>query len=236
MKKSMLTLVGCALAAGTVMAAEVAGNNVAVVIQKEPVVSSNLYQFLIVPVRGFDITGNKGVQTLKLKEILPPAAYPAGTKVYKNGSADIYTVYNNEGAIDNIWVKVGTTTEADVSYSAKDILWMQAPGGTTSAIPDSVFCGEVSDTGVVVTPVAGQFVAFGNATSEAVAFSDITLEDGIPAAGDMIYLIQAGVDDYDILYHNGANWTKKPTAGINFTPVTDADKLPAGAAAYYYRK
>lgn len=244
MKKSMFALFGCALVAGSVMAAEVTGNNTAVVIQNTPVVSSNLYQFLIVPVKGFDITGNGTNAALSLDEILPPALYDDGTIVYQNGTTKIAEVKNDQ------WVWRNTDTPFEETYAANTILWMQSPVETViDDIPSTVFCGELVNDTVAVTPVPGQFVAFGNATSLAVTFgqpssTEVTLKaikvnnvGDLQGAqpGDMIYRLKSESGDYEIVRYNGTNWMKAPESGI--TPVNaDNDLLPAGAAAYYYRK
>ncbi len=235
MKKSMLTLVGCVLAAGSVMAAEVTGNNIAVVIQKDAVVSNNFYQFLIVPVKGFDITGNNNAQSLTLAEILPPAAYTTGTKVYEANvqSPTIYTVQ------DEVWMD-GTTPANDTPIGAGTILWMLTD---TTDVASTVFCGELVEDGNSVTPVAGEFVAFGNATSEAIPYANIGVGNGGAARGDQIYLLQEGSSDYLILRYNGTIWTKPNPEGGMYIPAyangdvnAEPDKLPAGAAGYYYRK
>jgi hypothetical protein len=236
MKKSMLALFGCALVAGSVMAAEVTGNNTAVVIKNTPVVSSNLYQFLIVPVKGFDIKGKGEGQSLSLDEILPPNLYDPDTIVYENGTANVMKV--NQA---NQWVKEDPTKEFDPIYGAGTILWLQSPATVTDTddIPPTVFCGELSTTAVTVTPITRQFVPFGNATSTAVKFKDITVGGGTPSDGDEIYRLKDESGDYDILRYNGTLkvWTKKPgpTEGI-FAVDASNDELPAGVAAYYYRR
>lgn len=225
----MLALFGCALVAGSVMAAEVAGNNTAVVIKNTPVVSSNLYQFLIVPVKGFDITGKGVGRNLSLDEILPPNLYAPNTIVYENETTNVMTV-QEDGQGVRTWVKA-SSEEFDPIYGAGTILWLQSPVNTNpNSILSTVFCGELSTTAVTVTPVQGQFVPFGNATSEAVKFSEI---NGV--AGDEIYRLKNGSGDYDILRYNGMIWTKKPVSGI-FAEDASNDELPAGAAAYYYRR
>lgn len=228
MKKSMLTLVGCALAAGTVMAAEVAGNNVAVVIQKDAVVSNNFYQFLVVPVKGFDITGEGTATTLTLEEIFPAAAYVTGTIVYKASDPDvIYTKQDSGWKYQN-----GLADASAAEFSANDIIWMLS---TSKNLDPTVFCGEQSQTEVSVTPKAGSFVAFGNATSAAVDFEDINA--GGFLAGDQIYLVQEGSSDYLRLVYNGSDWTKPPAGSGRYEAIVPGtDVFPAGGAAYYYRK
>ena len=77
MKRLLVAAFACLLGFGTAWAA-VEGNNTAVVVRKAPVVSKTDYQFIGLPVRGFDITGQGKSQTLPLADVLPPASYPAG--------------------------------------------------------------------------------------------------------------------------------------------------------------
>lgn len=72
MKRLLVAAFACLLGFGTAWAA-VEGNNTAVVIRKAPVVSKTGYQFLCVPVRGFDITGLGWVEGLPLNDVIPPA-------------------------------------------------------------------------------------------------------------------------------------------------------------------
>lgn len=78
MKRLLVAAFACLLGFGTAWAA-VEGNNTAVVVRKAPVVSKTGYQFIGLPVRGFDITGQGRSKTLPLADVLPPASYPVGT-------------------------------------------------------------------------------------------------------------------------------------------------------------
>jgi hypothetical protein len=228
MKKSMLALFSCALVAGSVMAAEVAGNNTAVVIQKTPVVSSNFYQFLIVPVKGFDITGNpQSNPTITLNELLPASLYDEGTLVYKaNSPTKQYKI------VDGVW----TWNHNDgATFSAKDVLWLKS---TKNPMPDTVFCGQLLEDNVNISMTdedVGTFIAFGNATSMAVPYSDIKVNGGVPANDDEIYVIQGGSSNYKILVYFGGKWWKPPAGTGSYVEVGADEELPAGAAAYYYR-
>lgn len=71
MKRLLVAALACLLGFGSAWAA-VEGNNTAVVIRKAPVVSKTGYQFLCVPVRGFDITGRGQVKGLPLNDVIPP--------------------------------------------------------------------------------------------------------------------------------------------------------------------
>lgn len=244
MKKSMLTLVGCALAASTVMAAEVVGNNTAVVIQKDAEVSSNYFQFLIVPVKGFDITGaGQGeAQPLLLSEVLPPSVYGTGTIVYKAASPEAIYIVQPDGWEYLNAVKVGEDTiiaagtDADnVSLNAQDILWMQTDGDPD--VPDTVFCGELTTNAVTVTPVSGQFVAFGNATSLAISVAAVNAGT-TPLHGDEIYLVKPGTYDYYRYFYNENKkcWTKPPVGSGSYVEIAETDVIAPGTAAYYYRR
>lgn len=225
MKKSMFALFGCALVAGSVMAAEVTGNNTAVVIQKEPVVSKNAYQFLVVPVKGFDITGNENSNvSIKLSELLPASLYNENTMVYK--ASDPQTQYKV--------VETGGTKawDVDAEFSASDVFWLKS---TTSPMPDTVFCGQLLADGVNVSLTETGFIPFGNATSEGIPYSAIKVNGADPEPNDEIYVIQSNSNDYKILVYFGGKWWKPPAGTGSYEEVDADEKLPAGAAAYYYR-
>lgn len=78
---------GLACAVGVCAFAAVEGNNTAVVVRKAPVVSDNGYQYLCVPVRGFDITGQGKTESVQLSDIIPAADYEPGTELIVEGNA-----------------------------------------------------------------------------------------------------------------------------------------------------
>lgn len=96
MKKTLALMAGCALCVSAAMAA-VQGNNTAVIVKKDVVETTTGYQFLCIPVRGFDITGKGAVKGLSLDELLPPST--EGFVVTQNGTKGTYIiVQGNEAA------------------------------------------------------------------------------------------------------------------------------------------
>ena len=147
MKRLLVAALACLLGFGTAWAA-VEGNNTAVVIRKAPVVSDNGYQFLCVPVRGFDITGRGQVEGLPLNDVIPPT-----TDGFTAGSVELVIEGNEggEGYADNgtyelatvgdttVWqIKSGTATailadDADlVANGARIWLKTSTPSGSSS--------------------------------------------------------------------------------------------------------
>lgn len=252
MKKSMLAFASCALVAGAVMAATVEGNNTAVVIQKEPVVSTTLYQFLIVPVKPFDITNSANASTaIPLNELLPPEGYVKGTVVYSATKTPRVTYkvvdLNDDGV--NEWTadEENPIGNDDKPFSTGDILWLQTAGGAPT--DPTVFCGELSADEVIVDDVNNTgMIPFGNATSEAISyyalkFASDTEEDYGPHKGDTIYVLEADTTEYTRYVYQTVGegtdlyWTKKDPNGSSWMVALNvSDVMPAGAAAYYKRK
>lgn len=87
MAMSKVLVAGLACAVGACALAAVEGNNTAVVVRKAPVVSDNDYQYLCVPVRGFDITGQGKTESVQLSDIIPAANYEPGTELIVEGNA-----------------------------------------------------------------------------------------------------------------------------------------------------
>lgn len=122
MKRLLVAAFACLLGFGTAWAA-VEGNNTAVVIRKAPVVSKTGYQFLCVPVRGFDITGQGQVKGLPLNDVIPPAT---------TGFAANTTKLLVEGnSTDDGYVRDGAYTLANVKGSLR---WVTQSGGDTTDI------------------------------------------------------------------------------------------------------
>ena len=104
MKRLLVAAFACLLGFGTAWAA-VEGNNTAVVIRKAPVVSKTGYQFLCVPVRGFDITGRGKAKGLPLNDVIPPT-----TKGFVANTTKLLVEDNieNEGYVVNGAYKLST--------------------------------------------------------------------------------------------------------------------------------
>ena len=77
LNKAFVASVACVV--GVCAFAAVEGNKTAVVVRKAEVVSDNGYQFLCVPVLGFDITGQGPVASVAWGDIFPASAYAAVT-------------------------------------------------------------------------------------------------------------------------------------------------------------
>lgn len=126
MTLSKAFVAGLACAVGVCAFAAVEGNNTAVVIRKAPVVSDNGYQFLCVPVRGFDITGQGQAEAVALGDIIPASAYAAGTELIVEGNAESSEVGDTgllangnykctAGTSGNTWTLAGSGDDVSAS-------------------------------------------------------------------------------------------------------------------------
>ncbi len=263
MKKCMIAL-SCALIAGITMAAEVTGNNVAVVIKKSPVESTTGFQFLCVPVKGFDITGATADKAIALEEMIPAVNYGLDTTVNVVDDLGVTTasyvvkMYNgtktwcNEGTDDTI-------DDNDVASSAtlapKTVLWLQVKPETTAGddtgdgtltpagagadgatiAPDTIFCGEQVATGGAV--VAAGDLTSGKITTEGnYTSAGVTVADAITgaAAGDRIYVTDSKTSSYKTYIYSSGQWKYRNDKGVYVSGATDV--IPAGEAFYYYKK
>lgn len=141
MKRLLVAAFACLLGFGTAWAA-VEGNNTAVVVRKAPVVSKTGYQFIGLPVRGFDITGRGQSKTLPLADVLPPASYPVGTtlQVVSNdveGATELVAdgVYKISGEGENAkWTQPGSDIDFGTYGVANGaVLWLQIASDTPVA-------------------------------------------------------------------------------------------------------
>ncbi len=260
MKKCVMTLMGCALFAGLSVAASVSGNNTAVVIQKAPVQSPGSYfQFLCVPVKGFDITGAGAAtvsgedlgMTISLKDLLPPSEYPAvpGTDIndnevtnypyvqlvkYHGADAD-FVQYNCDGTDWVINAAVTGYPEKNPELNGGDIMWLQSHATTTKP---TIFCGElVSGTTDVIAPASG-ITAQGNKASTAIKINDNTIINGGAKSGDVIYVLQSESNEYKNYLKADDGWKKWAEIEPGYWDWTNVidDTIPAGEAFYYYRR
>lgn len=107
MNKALIAGLACAV--GVCAFAAVEGNNTAVVIRKAPVVSDNGYQYLCVPVRGFDITGQGLNDSVALGDIIPASAYEVGTELIVEGNVEASAVGDSGLLVNGTYrVKAGT--------------------------------------------------------------------------------------------------------------------------------
>ena len=228
--KSLFIFSACVAITGAAIAAGVPGNNTAVVIRKAPVESSTGYQFLCVPVRGFDITGQGTVATLPLKDILPPTTegLSANTKliVQRNDSpsgtdasgADMlakgtYTINNGH------WVEQGTgegtSAAVDDRLLANGALFWLADNGEQVSLPGGFILAASSSAGVSEVLFCGEVAELADGETLAPADSngvkdsgvkisedmDITSERfAIPQPNDQIMRVCAGSNEYQ--YYN----------------------------------
>ncbi len=172
MKKSIMTLMGCALVAGVASAAtsettttpSVPGNNTAVVIQKTANKSTTGFQFLCVPVSGFDITGAAdGKKTIPLNDVLSADTYTYGkvqiVKVPTLGEGESWTTTVADahvaGAGENYSVSNGAwksdTTNSTVTnpeLAPGTILWFRNVNllATLFAMPSNTTEGDTEPT------------------------------------------------------------------------------------------
>lgn len=190
---------GLACAVGVCAFAAVEGNNTAVVIRKTAIVSTEGWQYLTVPVRGFDITGLGKVDGVPLQDVLPASMYQEETTLMVEGNAEAgdttyvpngtYTLTSGSwnsgsGSIDaalllkaaaRVWLKVPVAT----ANAANDDLFAMAGAGVASATTaadaataptETIFAGEQNTVKYLVSGEINGMTAFGNASSEVVEF------------------------------------------------------------------
>lgn len=172
MKSALLSMVALAALAG-VQAAQVEGNNTAVVIRRDNVASASGHQLLCVPVKPFNITGVTAEGTgvsFKLSEIFPPAVYEGCQITLKSGTvgAKTYTV------IEGAWKLSDNPDVPEPDVKAGEVLWLfnqadkVSPASRAVAGNEpTVFCGEENEeNGPIV--MGGGMQSIGNATSKGI--------------------------------------------------------------------
>lgn len=252
--KATLAFVACLLTAGFLTAAEVTGNNTAVVIRKDVVKSSNGYQFLCVPVNGLDIANGATPQSVSLNTLLPAELLDEGTSVIIDSKTYIVKPLNGvkKWTIQN--QETQEVREAQVSLAGGTTFWLSDPpaelppagegeteqeaaelaaffGGIVpkTAPATIIFCGQNRDRVAPTTLLEGvQTLKNDSAT----AISPAEAIDFPPENNDQILLIKAGAKDYTILTYRGGAWWGP---GIR-QDVTDNKMIAPGEAFYYYNK
>lgn len=240
------------LAVGSLVAAEVAGNNTAVVIQKSPVVSATKYQFICVPVNGLDITGG-GSTDVSIVDLLPPASYDANTKVYKTdstgaiGTTPDFQLVEESVTVDEVTTTTKVWMDADNNTLTSEstagiltggtVLWVNTSTYTSEDLSNTVFCGEErtsSDTAVAYGDfTSGKMTQVTNSASEALPIS--TLITGSFVTGDEILRLQNGTNNYQHFVYNTAKGSWRTPGSITVT-TSDALTIPAGEAFYFVAK
>lgn len=240
MKKTLALMAGCALCVSAATAA-VQGNNTAVIISKTPAVTTASYQFLCVPVRGFDITGQAGNDFVALGSFLPASTLSEGTTLILPGEDNTQTIYTVSS--DGKWVKANSmagtealTDETEPQVEVGSMLWLQLPASTT---PNTIyFVGEkgrtlAKDEKLIQSPAVGM-VAYGNDTDTAVSLSQVAEAQD----GDQIQCIENGGKTYKVyayVYNAQAGGGKWLDWSIPAFVEDDSVKIAPGEAFYYYR-
>ncbi len=235
--KATLATLACLLTVGFLSAAEVTGNNTAVVIRKGTVESDTGYPFLCVPVDGLDIANGNGV-TVKLSTLLPASTLTAGTKISFVGGTlgeqkATATVSETEG------VKAWST---DYELTGGQIYWLsyQAPvvnqnarrGAAVTTYAQTtgndtvIFCGQ-DRARTTVTPETGVVTAMANDSSKAITLKDVAAN---PGDLDTILVIQADSSDYKQYNAFDGTWY-----GPNGANANTAEIAP-GEAFYYFKR
>lgn len=243
--KATLATLACLLTVGFLSAAEVTGNNTAVVIRKNVVKSDNGYQFLCVPVDGLKIDGTKS--TVLLSTFLPPATLDVNTTATIDDTT--YTVEEING--EKKWAtKDGDAwVAADVFLEGGEIFWLRDPlptqnanlfalfGATPVAEGDDeqegdgeqetiVFCGQ--DRSRTIPTLTSGVVAMCNDSSVAIKLKDVIAQ---PKNLDQILTIKAGSSEYNIYRYLGGIWYGSGSE----SECNDVEIAP-GEAFYYYTK
>ena len=186
---------GLACAVGVCAFAAVEGNNTAVVIRKDAVVSTEGWQYLAVPVRGFDITGQGKVDGVPLQDVLPASMYQEETTLMVEGNAEAGdTTYVPDGTYkltSGSWNSSSGSTDASLLLKAAARVWLKFPvesnttddlfamAGVASATTaadaataptETIFAGEQNTVKYLVSGEINGMTAFGNASSETVEF------------------------------------------------------------------
>lgn len=192
LNKAFVASLACAV--GVCAFAAVEGNNTAVVIRKTAIVSTEGWQYLTVPVRGFDITGLGKVDGVPLQDVLPPSMYQANTQLMVEGNADANEAgyvpngtYNltdgawnsGSGSIDatlllkaaaRVWLKVPVATANDDLFAMAGVASAATAADAATAPTETIFAGEQNTVKYLVSGKINGMTAFGNASSETVEF------------------------------------------------------------------
>lgn len=213
LKKAFVASLACAV--GVCAFAAVEGNNTAVVIRKAAVTSSTRWQYLAVPVRGFDITGQGQVKGVALADVLPPAMYETGTEliVENNETDDAYLTDGNYklGTVSSspAWVRDGADIGTQL-IAANARVWLKLPEdqvandvlagllgiasatATDVATPpaETIFAGEQNNVEFLVPESVSGMVAYGNSSSETVEIAHKNAEGSVVAATGATLLAQ----------------------------------------------
>lgn len=186
--KATLAMLACLSMVGFLTAAEVTGNNTAVVIQKNAVIANGGWQLICVPVNKLDITNaDTSDQGIPLAEILPASLYAGtGAMVRIEGANKTFATHNGTD-----WVY--QTNETTLLPGTP--LWVYTEDKSSADIPSTVFCGQDRGNRTVPdrTELEPGMHAMKNDSSEAIAVADVVAH---PKARDTIMILQDGDADY----------------------------------------
>lgn len=245
--KATLATLACLLTVGFLSAAEVTGNNTAVVIRKNVVKSDNGYQFLCVPVNGLAIDGSIK-DTIPLNTLIPPSTIVEGTSmsITIDDVAYTYTVSNGT------WVNQGSEV-VNPDIPCGTAFWLQDPTqqqttgaallsgavslmSTGNADP-TIFCGQQRTRTAPnwADLTAGEVTAVVNDSSEAITLAEaVTIAGETPRTNDQILTLRNGASDYKFYYYRNGAWVGKVANSNVNQPITGAVIMP-GEAFYYYK-
>ena len=246
MNKFMLCTCGALLAGVSMAAAEVSvtGNNTAVVIQKDVVKSlTSNFQFLCVPVKGFDISGKGAASNSTVGDLLPPATMGANAQltVTKKGetTAKTYKVEQPAGESAPHWyestlAKSGKVSVDDtLTLGCGDIFWLQS-----ETSEKTVFCGEdynaQPDTLVGIETSSAGMVQAGNAGAEPLIISKVFNETNfnLTQFKTRLFVLQNGSDSYKQYHYTSKGWLTAKPGSMSLQPVDDTDVIASGEAFY----
>ena len=221
--KATLATLACLLTVGFLSAAEVTGNNTAVVIRKNAVQAKNGYQFLCVPVNGLNIAGAENGE-VALETMLPAATLPVGSRVMATIGNDTVTYATTDA---------GWPLDQDgnpIKFKGGQIFWLNTKVRNGGTAPDTViFCGQNRGREVLLSLSAG-VVALKNDSSEKVTLVQaVNMADFEPQHGDQILTIQDGSSEYTTYQFLNGNWY-----GPGFNNVCDTKVTIAPGEAFYY--
>lgn len=237
--KATLATLACLLTVGFLSAAEVTGNNTAVVIRKNVVQSTTGYQFLCVPVNGLDIAGGSG-NRIALGTMIPATTVPAGTTLTLVGTTSGYENAKSVAVNEDPDTKVRTWSE-DLSLVGGQIFWLKfeskSTAGSGRAVtrttesrtisPDPlVFCGQ-DRSRTIATPEQGLVKEMCNDSSVAVALKDVV---ATPTNLDTIMTIQSGLNEYRMYDYYGGVWYGPDSENCNEVTIAP------GEAFYYFKR
>lgn len=225
--KVTFSMIACLILAGILSAAEVGGNNTAVVIQKAKAQSKTGWQLLCVPVNELQISGATTNNGIEIATILPPSSFPEGTSVYIDNTL-AYTLTKPEGSTALSWA-ANTSRSSETKLRPGQEFWLKKPDGADTMPAATTFCGQNRDQTTIVRPtVAGSAELRKNDSATAIKISAI-VPDGI-RKGDQILCVENGKNEYKMYQRGTSKWY------LDGVAVTDTDVIAPGEAFYYYAK